>query len=436
MSTKINKKNLRKEAKKISWDSFIEEFLSEDDKNKEIDQEKIDESGYWGQGHGSGAESFLGTYYGFGGDMQLATKLNPSVARIKKQEDNEIAKNMEDQQKINGGYPAPESSSGFAGGDGLGGPNSGVKYPNNIAQIGKSSKELDNLYGDDPYKNYWGPPGDNVPLDVDLTSGEDEERLSEQCGTMRGPQRGAASDQNYRDLPGNNRPNKLEKPIRFLPQVEGDQDHNGEEDEYLENDEYVNDVLRLNGINEPTKKVMKNLGIQNNVANESRFSIKKIFFEDWYDAPKTGTERYKQGRNLDTAEISMDPTKAIMGYKDHSQGHAGDDPAETSPGGMAYGVVIAPKGFVPEDWEQRSNMTKEDDFDKTQLANEHKIQNMINDIVKEELISYFKENYTGIEDKTGKGESKGGSSAFEKNKKEVLSIDDKEKKNLTVKSRK
>ena len=113
--------------------------------------------------------------------------------------------------------------------------------------------------------------------------------------------------------------------------------------------------------------------------------------------PNKSTERYKQGRWLDTPTISMDQTKAIMGYKDHSKGHAGEESSLESPGAMSYGNIGAPKDFVPEDWEQRSEMTKEDDFDKTQLSAEAKeFKNIINQLVNEIFLEYSKkQDYTG-----------------------------------------
>lgn len=422
MSIKINKKNENRIFEGSTWKNSIEDFLTD----FPTEEQDLDEGGYWGQGSGTGAESFLGTYYGFGGDMQLATKLNPAVAKIKKQQDLEAPDNVLDQQQRNRGYPAPGSSTGMPGGDGLGGPNSGLKYPNNIVQIGKTTDNLDKIYGQDPYKNYWGPGG-NIPLDMDLTSGADED-LSEQMGSgggAGGPQRGAMSDQNYRDLPGNVRPNKLERPIRHLPQVQNDLDHDGEEDVYLQDDEYVNDVLRLNGINEPTDDAMEDLGITKR--ENKRQTLKKIFLEggsfvspSMDPEPNKGTERYKQGNWLDTADVAVDPTKAIMGYEDHSKGHASVQPAATSPGGQTFGAVIAPKSFVPDDWEQRSPMTKEDDFEKTQLASESSLGSFIDEIIENELQEFSKKDI---------------SAKFKKNKKEVLDIDKKERKSLTIKDK-
>jgi hypothetical protein len=424
MSIKMNKKNVKRIFEGSAWKNSIEDFLTD------YSAEELEEGGHWGQGHGSGAESFYGTYYGFGGPMQLATKLNPAVAKIKKQQDDEAPQNIMDQQQRNRGYPAPGSSSGMPGGDGLGGPNSGLKYPNNIVQIGKTADNLDKIYNKDPYKNYWGPGGE-IPLDMDLTSGADED-LNEQMGSgggASGPQRGGMSDQNYRDLPGNVRPNKLEKPIRHLPQVENDLDHDGEEDVYLQDDEYVNDVLRLNGINQPTDKAMEDLGITKQESKKP--TLKTIFFESG-DFVSTiiehGTEPYKQGNWLDTADVSVDPTKAIMGYEDHSKGHASVQPAAISPGGTSYGAVIAPKGFVPEDWEQRSPQTKEDDFNKTQLPSESSLGNFIDEIIEEELREFSKKNkVVDVE--------KDISAKFKKNKKEVLNIDKKERKTLTIKDK-
>jgi hypothetical protein len=436
MSIKIKsgKKISLQESHEVSWDEFMENFLTDDDKNREPGHEDLEESGYWGQGHGSGAESFHGGYFGFGGDKQLATKLNPAVEKIRKDEQGEIQQNAQDQQQSNRVRP-PASGNGSSNATGL-------KFPNSIVQIGKSSEELDNLYSQNPTKNYWGPAdNEEIPLDIDLTT--EETKIDEQVALVggAGPQRGAASDGNYRDIPGNGRPNKLDRPIRHVPPVKGDEDNNGEEDVYLEDDEYVNDVLRLNGINQPTKKVMKGLGITPTTkTNEvKKYSFKSVFFEGSSfvspandPEPSNGTERYKQGRWLDTPSVEVDPTKAIMGYKDYSNGHASVSPAKETPGARSWGAIGAPKNFVPDDWEQRSNMTKEDDFDKTQLTAENIVEQMIN----ETILSFLKkESYTGINGNE-KEKSKGGSAAFEKNKEEILDIDAKEKKNLTTKTRK
>jgi len=415
MKIKSKKKNNLQESNEISWDEFVEEFLTDDDKNREIKKNDLDEGGYSGQGHDSGAESFHGGYFGFGGDKQLATKLNPAVEKIRKDEEGEVQQNAQDQQQNN----RARGPGGSAG--------SGIRYPNSIVQVGKSSEQLDNLYSQNPTKNYWGPGGDEVPLDINLTKENKDfvDELLEQVALVggAGPQRGAASDGNYRDIPGNGRPNKLDRPIRHLPAVKGDEDNNGEEDVYLEDDEYVNDVLRLNGINQPTKKVMRGLGITPTTKTNENISylFKNIFSED--------TEPYKQGRALDTPAVEMDPSKAIMGYKDYSGGHTDVPAAKETPGARSYGAIGTPKSFVPDDWEQRSNNTKEDDFDKTQLTTS---EGILNKMMKETILSILKkENYTGIDDNDDK-ESKGGSAAFEKNKEKILNIDAKEKKTSKI----
>jgi len=256
--------------KNTKWDKIVEQFMER--------SEKLREAGYSGQGHTSGAESFYGGYFGFGGDKQLAAKPIAAVRKIKKQTDDELTKNSKDRQQKNRGYPSeagdnpgysgdyavagPVTDLGFFAGDySVGGGSGGeARIPNNISQIGKSARELDNEYDNDPTKDYWG----GLPDDQDTEEANNkkpyngEEDLVEQAGgSGGGPVRSGASDGNYRDLPGFPRMNALDNKRVFVPPVEGDLDGDGEEDEYLGDEEYVNDTLRLNGLVVKPEKLEK-----------------------------------------------------------------------------------------------------------------------------------------------------------------------------------
>lgn len=524
-----------------TWDDVVKKF---EEQALQFERE-LEEAGYAGQGHTSGAESFYGTYYGFGGDKQLAAKPTPAVRKLKKQRDAEAPRNFQDQQQSNRGYPAAQSSTGFAGGDGLGGPNSGVRIPNTIAMIGKTPAELDAMYPTDPSKNYWDDDLEDVPPDIELTEPDDVNTdLNEQLGSgagASGPQRGVASDGNYRDLPGFPRHNTIEKPDEFIPPVEGDVDKDGEEDVYLTDEEYVNDVLRMNGLGvapgmfkrlfhtddlsesvegtpfklyhgtstavlEQIKKTgvikapvylgteeiadyyaevvaeedgseevvlainLSDLDVgalepdDNSIAEPLTYTLGKSedeVWEEWKEAEGTwedsldivGSVRYRQpiplkdvvllehgkmvseGGNYVSPSYDPEPDKPVERYKqgyweevpqgddwlinhvDYSGGHTSLQPAEHSPGAQTYGNIATPKDFVPEDWEQRHPKTKEEPIDMDSL--EEMIRKMVAEIIREA--------YTGIDDETGKGEPEGGSEAFEKNRKEVLDYDEKQK---------
>jgi hypothetical protein len=216
---------------------FIEELLSD----------VFSEGGYAGQGHTSGAESFYGSYFGFGGTRQLAGKrLNPATQKIEDMEQAEIRQNAEDQQRVNGGYPIPRV---FPGGDGNTGISNGTTVPNTIPQMANSAEELGALAA--------------IADEEDVEEGEGEKELEEQSSAVaQGPQRGAASDGFYRNLPGFPRPNAIEKDVDFIPQDEKDIDGDGEEDVYLGDDEYVADVLRLNGLELKPDSIKRLLGVE------------------------------------------------------------------------------------------------------------------------------------------------------------------------------
>lgn len=371
---------------------------------KKLLSEELSEGGYWGQGTDTqGAVSFHGTYFGFGGDKQLATEPDPSVKKLKKQQDLEATQNIEDQMKINGGYPAPEASSGFAGGESGAGIRSGPRIPNTLAQIAFPADELDILDINNPAKQYWGFH------DSDEENKESRELEEQLGGTGIGAQRGTASDQNYRDVMGFPRPNTIVKSVDFVPEIEGDKDGDGEEDVYLSDEEYVNDVLRLNGISvkpgQLKRVMMGDITEGTNYVSPS------------YDPePNKGIEKYKQGRWLDTPTADTDPTKYIMNFVDHSGGHTVMNAAKNSPGAQTYGQIGYPKNFVPDDWEQRAPQTKVDNEKVNVAENELKevIQTMVQEILATEKSKTQKEAYTGVDDETGKGPSKGGSAAFEK----------------------
>lgn len=382
---------------------------------RSVISEELEEGGYWGQGTDTqGAASFHGTYYGFGGDKQLATEPDPSVKKLKKQRDLEATQNIEDQMKINGGYPAPESSSGFPGGESRSGVRSGARIPNTLAQIAFPATELDILDINNPTKQFWGFH--------DLDEEESPKDLEEQ---LSGPAaRAVPSDANYRDVMGFPRHNSVVKSVDFVPEIEGDKDGDGEEDVYLSDEEYVNDVLRLNGISVKPgqlKRVMMGDII------ESSVSEAMSYVSPSYDPePDKGIERYKQGRWLDTPTADTDPTKYIMNFVDHSGGHANMHAAKDSPGAQTYGQIGAPKNFVPDDWEQRSPQTKVDD-EAPDAESDLKeiIQTIVDEILVVEKSKTHQEAYTGLNDETGQGAPKGGSSAFEKNRKQIIAFDKK-----------
>jgi len=213
--------------------------------------EALEESGYAGQGHGSGAESFYGGFFGYGGDKQLAKKQDPTVRRIKQMTDAEAGANFQAKQQRGRGYPASRDSLGISDKGGV-----GASFPGEeLNQVGKSPQKLDSMYITDPRKDYWSDRvvEDEVVVLADEAEEqrrEEERELKEQGGTASGggAGRAVASDSRHRDLPGWPRMNSVEEPVDFVPEVEGDIDGDGEEDVYLEDDEYVNDVMRLNGL--------------------------------------------------------------------------------------------------------------------------------------------------------------------------------------------
>lgn len=383
----------------FNFKDFIRKLLSE----------KLNEGGYWGQGTDTqGAASFHGTYYGFGGDKQLETEPDPSVKRLKKQQDLEATQNIEDQMKINGGYPAPKSSSGFAGGESGSGIRSGPRIPNTLAQIAFPADELDVLDIDNPTKQFWGFHEDD----------EESKELEEQLG---GPAaRAVPSDANYRDVMGFPRHNSIVKSVDFVPGVEGDVDGDGEEDVYLSDEEYVNDVMRLNGI--AVKPGQLKRVMMGDITEGSSYVSPS------YDPESDkGIERYKQGRWLDTPTADTDPTKYIMNFVDHSGGHASMNAAKNSPGPQTYGQIGYPKSFVPDDWEQRAPQTQVDNEEGNMTTENLKevIQAIVSEIMAAEKSKTQKEAYTGIDDDSGTGTPKGGSAAFEKNRAQVIALDKK-----------
>jgi len=234
------------------WDEIVNQFL-------EKQSVKLREAGYSGQGHTSGAESFYGGYFGYGGDKQLAAKPIAIVRKIKKQEDEELGMNFKDNQERNRDYPdaagsRPKKNAGEFGGAPGGGS---ARIPNNIPQIGKTIGELDAEYELDPTKNYWGSIPDEEENIVDEPYDGSEDIKEQAGGAGGGPVRGGASDSAYRDLPGFPRMNALDDKRVFVPPVEGDYDGDGEEDEYLDYEEYVNDTLRLNGLSVKPEKLQQ-----------------------------------------------------------------------------------------------------------------------------------------------------------------------------------
>lgn len=218
------------------WQSSIEKF-----ENDAIGHESnLEEAGYWGQGSSvDGSATFRGGPFGFGGVNQLAAGLSEPVKKLKKDQDKEAVYNIASQQRINRGYPAPQSISGFPGGESNSGIRSGTRVPNDLSRFAVTVDELESFTDRESEEQYFG-----------YDDSDDEEKLQEQGAGAgwQGPQRGTASDQNYRDLPGWPRHNSIEKQGNYVPEIEGDEDGDGEEDDYLSDSEYVNDVLRLNGI--------------------------------------------------------------------------------------------------------------------------------------------------------------------------------------------
>lgn len=252
--------------------------------------EEVNEAGYAG-GPSSvyGAATFRGGPYGFGGSAQLATEPVSAVKKLKKQRDKEATINIEDQMKINRGYPAPQSVSGYPGGESKSGIRSGARIPNSINQIALPADQLDVLDFDDPTKQYWGfEESDEWDEEEEVQEVDPYDDLIEAMGAgggFQGPQRGAASDGNYRDLPGYPRHNAIERDVDFIPDVEGDKDDDGEEDVYLSDEEYVNDVLRLNGIDVPPGQKKRLFGAEN--LDEARLVERTLYhgtINDHYDS--------------------------------------------------------------------------------------------------------------------------------------------------------
>lgn len=323
------------------------------------------EAGYWGQGSSvDGSATFRGGPFGFGGTDQLAASLSEPVKKLKKAEDEEAVYNVNRQQKINGGYPASQSTTGFAGGDSSSGIRSGPRVPNTLHQIALTTDEITALSEREPEEEYFG---------FDTETGEESLKEQGAGAGWQGPQRGVASDQNYRDLPGWPRHNSIEKQGNFIPGVEGDEDGDGEEDEYLSDAEYVNDVLRLNGLDIKPGHTKRLFGADQ---LEEHRSLLKLFTEteNWPD-PNRGTERFKQGNEEETPmgdDWLIEP-------EDFSSGHASMPPAEHSPGALTYGQIGAPKSFVPDDWEQRHPKTKEAPIDEDELKTF--IENIVREMV-------------------------------------------------------
>lgn len=218
-----------------------------------IEEQAFKESGYSG-GPSSvyGNPTFQGGPFGFGGALQLAGGLAEPVKKLKKKRDKEAVFNIASQQRINRGYPAPQSVSGFPGGESGAGIRSGQRFPNEIEPAAISAEKLDDMIEDEYEKDdkaYFGLNEDEEDVEKEEELEMEKEDLKEfGASGVQGPMRGVPSDGNYRDLPGYPRPNTIEKPGNFIPSVEGDVDGDGEEDEYLSDLEYVNDVLRLNGL--------------------------------------------------------------------------------------------------------------------------------------------------------------------------------------------
>lgn len=455
----------------------------------------LEEAGYAGQGHGSGAESFYGTYFGLGGDKQLAKKPDPTVQKIKKMTDAEAGANFQAKQQRARGYPASRDSLGISDEGGV-----GASFPGEeLNQVGKSPQKLDSMYITDPRKDYWSDKVVEDDPSVLADEEAEEEALAEQLGTAigGGAGRSVASDSNYRNLPGWPRMNSVEEPFDFIPDVEGDVDGDGEEDEYLGDDEYVNDVLRLNGLDFAPGDFKRLFGVSTLEEQGSYVS------PGYGPEPNKGIERYKQGKLVRDHE--PDATKKLIKHVDYTQGHTDMASAERSPGGQAYGQVGAPKDFVPEDWEQRHWKTKEGEeppMDMSQLEemvqiavrealDERRVisakklmkklrknkspgcdhvrqkgshatykcdkcqtvvpvhgskdikpgtlksierdlepclgDDWLDEAVAKIVATELEEAFTGLDDETGKGEPKGGSQAFRKNRGAVLDYDEKQK---------
>lgn len=366
--------------KKNKWESAIEKFEEEALKH----ERDLEEAGYWGQGSSvDGSATFRGGPFGFGGENQLAAPLAAPVEKLKKQRDKEAVYNIASQQKINRGYPAPQSVSGYPGGESNSGIRSGERLPTSITDMALTPAEYEAILNRPPKDEYFGLDKEDlspVPLDDE----EPYAPVTEQVGAgFQGPQRGVASDQNYRDLPGWPRPNTIEKPGNFVPEVEGDEDGDGEEDDYLTDEEYVNDVLRLNGIGIKPGHLKKLFGAGG--ASELEEAENYTSGPNWPD-PNRPTERYKQGYWEETPQGD----DWLIAPVDYSKGHVGDPPAETSPGGQSYGQIGQPKDFVPQDWEQRHPKTEEEPMEPGELR--QFIESAIKEALQEEMIDEASEN--------------------------------------------
>jgi len=236
-------KAMSSKNKNNNWEKQFRELEKRAVRHEQI----LQEAGYaGGPSSVDGSATFRGGPYGFGGVNQLAAGLSEPVKKLKKQRDEEAVYNIASQQRINRGYPAPQSVTGFPGGESNSGIRSGQHFPTEIEPIAVSSDDLSKMAADeDPTDDYFGFDDDELE---DMKDRSDRGLKEFGVSGAQGAMRGVPSDKNYRDLPGWPRHNSLEKPGNFVPEIEGDEDGDGEEDDYLTDEEYVNDVLRLNGM--------------------------------------------------------------------------------------------------------------------------------------------------------------------------------------------
>lgn len=290
---------------------------------------------------------------------------------------NPATKRIEDMEQAEWNQNAQDLNWSLGKGDSISGPigpNEPTQGNYNRAQPNSSAQMV--KVSNDPY-------GGRV---------EEEEELEEQFAGAREP-----SDGRYRDLPGWPRMNTLVEPDEHIPsdnEAEMEDYNNSQEEDYEE---------FLSGVGVPIE--------------EAYISYRP---EDHFRGDMSNIGRADNSKFLVAPENHFNP------------------PANTNtPQNMGgKGAVISPKQFVPEDDENAPGSVDRwtwEGFEEEQMTIEGLVHQMVEEALLETLGSPTPA-FTGIHDPSGKGEPKGGSKAFIKNRREV--IKDLEKDDLSSKLKK
>lgn len=313
-----------------------------------------------------GSDTLRGTgNFGMGNTRQLAGGLDPATKKIEDQEQAEINQNIDDLAwSISGKFREPPKPLG---------PNEPAQANINRG-VGSSPQGGTTMSTVDVSLNPYG--GDDV-YDED-ESLEEQFMTAPPAGSQRTP-----GDSRYRDLPGFPPMDTLVDPQHHVPS-----DNRAEMEAYYDDQE------------EDYQAWLK----------------QKQLDEDLVQL--TPTEPYKMGRRGGDEMVTSD--EWLIDPQDHLNPPTNDD-TPSGLGGM--GVLVAPKDFVPADWQSAKNGTDdytEENFMGLNEIIKQTIQEVFAELGLRNSVKTVEEAYTGIDDPTGDGEPKGGSAAFNKNKKEVL----------------